>query len=176
MTQPMTIGPFVSRVMIDSQIPVTVSDFKAFHEIDFADHDVFIGQILQSAVHRVENFTDVSLALNKVTARYESMSGEPVELPFGPVVSGTIVATNSTNAVVPSTDYTVMATGFYTVELTSETPVVFEYQATTMVLPEPLKLAILWQAWEQFAIKSGAPFKGNWKQYAADYRRPSKFL
>jgi hypothetical protein len=153
-----------------------VADFKVFHEIDFDDHDIFIENILGAAVHRVENFTGRSLVLNQITARFESLSGEVVELPFGPVVSGSIVAKNSKNELIPTTDYSIMTTGFFTVEMASETPVVFEYQATTTTLPEPLKLAILWQAWEQFALKSGAPFKGNWKQYAADYRRPSKFL
>ncbi len=176
MTQPMTIGPFVSRVMIDGLIPVTVSDFKDFHEIDFADHDVFIGQILQSAVHRVESFTGLSLALNKVTARYDSLSGEAIELPFGPIFLSSIIAKNGKGEVMNDFDYLVTESGFVAIEIASQVPIVFEYQSVTSILPEPLKMAILWQAWEQFAIKSGAPFRGNWKQYAANYRRPSKFL
>lgn len=170
----MTIGPYCVREKIGSGIPVSVTDFKLFHEIDFDDHDTFIERCLKSAINCVEVYTGLSLSLHNVIARFDCID-EEVELPYGPVVS-TVVAKNNIGDVIPSSDYVLSPVGFKTVDYFSTIPVFFEYQANTDPLPEPLKNAILWQAWEQFNQKQDSKLKTGWKLYASEFRRPSRFL
>lgn len=167
-----TIGPFVTATPITAPVnPVTVADFKQFHEIDFNDHDAYIELAVNGALYAAERYTGCSLVPKTVTVRFESLSGEAVELPRGPITSDPAITIGTEAAAADS--YKVSAGDFRLLEMASSVPVEITYQVgyTTDTFPEPLKTAILWKAWEHFMQKTGK-VKTNWKAYASEFRRP----
>lgn len=173
----MTIGPFTNRKAIESigAFPVSVADFKAFHEIDFDDHDVFIGKLLQAAVGRVEIYTGLSLIGYEVQMRFDSIDDEPIEFRYGPVVADSATAQTLTGEAIPNDAFIVGMGDFPVLLMARTSPVVINYTTGYETLPEGLRLAVLWQAWEQFNAKNGVK-SSKWQQYAEPFRRPWKYL
>lgn len=176
MSLPVTIGPFVdAKVKTGAVFPVTTAEFKRFHEIDFNDHDGFIASIVEAATFRVESYTGCSLVPKVITVNYESLSGDSIELPRGPVTSAIDVKVGGQEI---AADFCKISAGdFPVMDMKSDTTVTITYEAgyTHLTIPGQLKTAILWQAWEQFMKKNGV-IKTGWKSYAAEYRRPNRCL
>lgn len=159
--------------------PSLLGEVKDYLQIDSEDHDSLLGQLILSAVERIESYCGVTIIPSIVSAFWRQLSSiEP--LPYGPVVDVLDESGGEVIGIVP---------GFASVEPSGTGPVRIDYAAgysidpdTPISLPEGLRLAIIKLVTDDFEQRTGVLVSGreavqilpnNWKDSARPYRRAS---
>lgn len=163
----MTRGLSIVKIAETGDEPVTLEELKAHLAIDFDDHDALLNSLLKSARQTVEKYCAVSLVETTRKARWEQLT--TAEIPYGPVT-----------AIVDESSYTIegLIGDFPSIVSDGESVVTIEYTAGYVEVPEPLKLAIMKLATDNFSQRTGISIEGarnmnDWRKTAAPFSRKS---
>jgi uncharacterized phiE125 gp8 family phage protein len=73
--------------------PVTVAEVKEELQIDFTDHDTYLGKLITRMRRAMERYCGISMVPKEVVAFLKNEMGN-IELPHGPAIAGTISLTD----------------------------------------------------------------------------------
>lgn len=99
-----------TRTPISAALPVTLADAKAYARVTHSAEDSVFTALIKTAALEVEQYTDLALLSQTITATTDADPGYTVALPVGPVAAGATVTVHTIEA---DGSATLIASGYW---------------------------------------------------------------
>lgn len=99
-----------TRTPISAALPVTVAEAKAYARVTHSEEDPVFTSLIKTAALEIEQYTDLALLSQTITAITDADPGYTIALPVGPVATG---ATVTVHAIEADGTATLMASGYW---------------------------------------------------------------